>query len=310
MFCDLSLAWQEANGLTQRERLVMAIRLGIDLFALDHDVSENFSDRDKCSMQPLDLACLQSGTSSLQDALRMQQGLAWKHSSEASINQLTRLTLHTEDSSVAAQAFTGAQAAAASYDLLAIEPLSDRVLQQACASLEVDMITFDLSKRLPFRFKPGPLQAALKRGLHFEICYASALREETARRNFFANALALTRATRGKGIVVSSSARSAFELRGPYDVINMATLFGLSEQDAKAALTTNCEAVIAHAQARKAYKGAVIIEAVQSAQDNTNQPSQAIQFPPAGPEAASLQSLAKRKTLPPNTSKQRKRKSR
>ena len=153
MFCDLSLAWQEANGLTQRERLVMAIRLGIDLFALDHDVSENFSDRDKCvrpqtcyvsmhdmlfihfgycrcSMQPLDLACLQSGTSSLQDALRMQQGLAWKHSSEASINQLTRLTLHTEDSSVAAQAFTGAQAAAASYDLLAIEPLSDRVLQQ------------------------------------------------------------------------------------------------------------------------------------------------------------------------------------
>ena len=84
----------------------------------------------RCSMQPLDLASLQSGTSSLQDALRMQQGLAWKHSSQASINQLTRLTLHTEDSSVAAQAFTGAQAAAASYNLLAIEPLSDQVLQQ------------------------------------------------------------------------------------------------------------------------------------------------------------------------------------
>jgi len=84
----------------------------------------------RCSMQPLDVASLQSGSSSLQDALRMQQGLAWKHSSEASITQLTRLTLHTEDSSIAAQAFTGAQAAAASYDLLAIEPLSDRVLQQ------------------------------------------------------------------------------------------------------------------------------------------------------------------------------------
>ena len=153
MFCDLCFAWQEANGLTQRERLVMAIRLGIDLFALGHDVSENLTDRDKCvrsqlcyvsvldmlitsfdfcrcSMQPLDLASLQSGNSSLQDALRMQQGLAWKHSSEASISQLTKLTLHTEDSSVAAQAFTGVHAAAASYDLLAIEPLSDRVLQQ------------------------------------------------------------------------------------------------------------------------------------------------------------------------------------
>ncbi|KAL0035690.1 hypothetical protein WJX79_008885 [Trebouxia sp. C0005] len=279
MFCDLCFTWHETNGLTQRDRLVMAIRLGIDLFALGHDVSETLTDRDKCSMQPLDLASLQSGTSSLQDALRMQQGLAWKHSSQASINQLTRLTLHTEDSSVAAQAFTGVQAAAASYNLLAIEPLSDRVLQQACASLDVDIITFDLSKRLPFRFKPGPLQVALKRGLHLEICYASALREETARRNFFANALALTRATRGKGIVVSSSARSAFELRGPYDVINMATLFGLSEQDSKAALTTNCEAVIAHAQARKAYKGAVLIEAVRPAQDNIDQTSQAVQVP-------------------------------
>ncbi|DBA80031.1 TPA: hypothetical protein ACH3X2_007528 [Trebouxia sp. C0005] len=264
----------------------------------------------RCSMQPLDLASLQSGTSSLQDALRMQQGLAWKHSSQASINQLTRLTLHTEDSSVAAQAFTGAQAAAASYNLLAIEPLSDQVLQQACASLDVDIITFDLSKRLPFRFKPGPLQVALKRGLHLEICYASALREETARRNFFANALALTRATRGKGIVVSSSARSAFELRGPYDVINMATLFGLSEHDSKAALTTNCEAVIAHAQARKAYKGAVLIEAVRPAQDNIDQTSQAVQVPLAGPDTVSLQSPAKRKTLASNTSKQRKRKSR
>lgn len=66
-----------------------------------------------------------------------------------------------------------------------------------------------------------------------QISYAPALREETARRNFFANALALTRATRGKGIIISSGARSAFELRGPYDIINMATLFGLSEQDAK-----------------------------------------------------------------------------
>ena len=46
--------------------------------------------------------------------------------------------------------------------------------------------------------------------------------------------MALTRAARGKGIIISSGARSAFELRGPYDVINMATLFGLSEQDAKA----------------------------------------------------------------------------
>ena len=52
----------------------------------------------------------------------------------------------------------------------------------------------------------------------------------------FTNALALTRATRCKGIIISSGARSAFELRGPYDVINMAMLFGLSEKDAQVCL--------------------------------------------------------------------------
>ena len=42
-------------------------------------------------------------------------------------------------------------------------------LLQACTSLDIDIITFDLSKRLPFRFKPGPLQSAIKRGLHLEV---------------------------------------------------------------------------------------------------------------------------------------------
>ena len=59
---------------------------------------------------------------------------------------------------------------------------------QACAALEVDIITFDMARRLPFRLRPGPLQAAVKRGLHLEICYAAALRDETSRRNFFSNA--------------------------------------------------------------------------------------------------------------------------
>lgn len=59
---------------------------------------------------------------------------------------------------------------------------------QACTSLQVDIITLDLGRRLPFWLRPGPLQAAVKRGVHFEVCYAAALRDEGSRRNFFANA--------------------------------------------------------------------------------------------------------------------------
>ncbi len=59
---------------------------------------------------------------------------------------------------------------------------------QACTSLHVDLIGLDLGRRLPFRLRPGPLQTAVKRGLHFELCYAPALRDEASRRNIFANA--------------------------------------------------------------------------------------------------------------------------
>lgn len=49
MFCDLCFAWQDANAHTQRERSVMAIRLGIDLFALTHDVFDALSESDRCA---------------------------------------------------------------------------------------------------------------------------------------------------------------------------------------------------------------------------------------------------------------------
>jgi ribonuclease P/MRP protein subunit RPP1 len=45
----------------------------------------------------------------------------------------------------------------------------------------------------------------------------------------------------GRGVVLSSGARQAMELRGPNDVINMGTLFGLSVEFAKAAISKNCE---------------------------------------------------------------------
>jgi len=40
----------------------------------------------------------------------------------------------------------------------------------------------------------------------------------------------------GKGIIVSSAARSVWEMRAPHDVINLSTLFGLKQQQAKVRL--------------------------------------------------------------------------
>ncbi|KAK9803847.1 hypothetical protein WJX73_008026 [Symbiochloris irregularis] len=139
-------------------------------------------------------------------------------------------------------------------------PQAERAFTQACSSLDCDIISVDLSTRLPFSLKAATIVPAIKRGISFEIVYSAALRDETSRRHLFSNAAALVRASRGRGIIISSGARSAFELRGPYDVINLGVLFGLSDQQAKAAITTNCAHVLAHARSRKAHAGKVILE--------------------------------------------------
>ena len=47
---------------------------------------------------------------------------------------------------------------------------------ETCSSFEIDIITLDLSNRLPFSLKFGPVNLALQRGLFFEITYAPTLR--------------------------------------------------------------------------------------------------------------------------------------
>jgi len=125
------------------------------------------------------------------------------------------------------------------YDLVAAIPRSERAMQQACTSLDCDIISLDLNQRLPFKLKPALLSAAVKRGIHFEILYSGLLRDPTSRRHLINNSQALTRLLRGRNVILSSGARNAFELRGPADVMALATeLLGFaSKEKAKMAMT-------------------------------------------------------------------------
>ncbi len=42
-------------------------------------------------------------------------------------------------------------------------------LPQACTSLEVDIISLDLTQRLGMKLKAAAVKAAMKRGIHFEV---------------------------------------------------------------------------------------------------------------------------------------------
>jgi ribonuclease P/MRP protein subunit RPP1 len=101
-----------------------------------------------------------------------------------------------------------------------------------------------------------------------QICFAPALREAGLRRQLFANGQALVREARGRGLVLSSGARAALELRGPLDVANLGSLLGLSQQQALAAITSAPAAVVARAAARRAYRGTLSVR-VRSGEELT-----------------------------------------
>ena len=51
---------------------------------------------------------------------------------------------------------------------------------------------------------------------------------------------------RGRNIILSSGAQAAFELRGPYDIINIASLLGLNPADAKASVALLSPQLLEH----------------------------------------------------------------
>ncbi|ORX80935.1 PHP domain-like protein, partial [Anaeromyces robustus] len=133
-----------------------------------------------------------------------------------------------------------------SYDIIAVQPQNEKIFQVACSVLDIDIISLDFSTRLPFYLKLPMVNLAIERGIHFEISYGASLRDISARKHLISNAANLVRVTRGKNIIISSEAQKALEIRGPYDVINLSSIFGLNQALAKNCLTRNCRNVILH----------------------------------------------------------------
>ncbi|KIV89753.1 hypothetical protein PV10_07133 [Exophiala mesophila] len=152
------------------------------------------------------------------------------------------------------------------YDLVALRPTNEKALQLCCGSLECDLISIDFSQRLPFILKFKTVASALQRGIRFEICYSPGIGGGSggpgsdARRNLISGATALIRATRGRGIILSSEARNALRLRGPYDVTNLAQLWGLGQERGKEAICEEANKVVRLAKIKRtSFRGVVDI---------------------------------------------------
>lgn len=150
----------------------------------------------------------------------------------------------------------------ASYDIVALRPTSERTLIQSCRDLDCDLLSLDLAQRFDFPLKAKTLMQAVERGILIELCYAPAVlaHDSVVRRNVISNATQLIRATKGRGIAISSQSDKAVGCRGPADVINLASVWGMGPERGKDALEKGPGTVCATAaMKRKSFRGVVEI---------------------------------------------------
>ena len=102
---------------------------------------------------------------------------------------------------------------------------------------------------------------ALQRGAKFEICYGPGILNSdggASRRNLISNATQLIRATRGRGIVISSETKRALACRGPVDVVNLAVLWGLGQEKGMEAVGKEARGVVVQAEMkRRSFRGVI-----------------------------------------------------
>jgi len=166
-------------------------------------------------------------------------------------HQYTRITCPLDEEHQMAP-FVSGNEVLRSYDLVAVKPGSSAMFNKCCSSLEIDIISLELSAKLTFPIRPAAVAKAVARGVVFEICYAEALQDATARRQQISNGQQLVRASRGKGIILSSRARNRMETRNADDVVNLGFLFGLDACAARAAISSNVTGLLARVLKRRA----------------------------------------------------------
>ncbi|GAA5874309.1 hypothetical protein JCM1840_000629 [Sporobolomyces johnsonii] len=158
--------------------------------------------------------------------------------------------------------------------LLSLTPTTLTAFSHAALSLSPPstfspiLVTLDpsLHPRLPFPLKRGLISSLSRAGVGFELLLRGVTRQDEAgeqagdagkrRRNWIAGAREVVRATGGKGVVISSGAVRAGEMRASEDLINLCSLIGLPPSQAKDALTINPQrAVMRGLSLRQTYRG-------------------------------------------------------
>lgn len=289
MLYDLNIAWSPGTPAAELERtLRFAKHLGYDVVALNHIISgqQAIPTQPSPIVNPVpQLTAPHSsypgggGGAGKGGGAKSAATTTGTTSSTSLPTTLRRCTVVVTDPSTTNYRLADH---ARAYDLVAVRPTSERSFAWACqgAADPPALISLDLAAHQPYHVHHRTAMAAVQRGSRFEICYSQALTlpqgqgascaaagggggsvdAARQRANFIGNAQALIRATKGRGIVISSEARGALGLRGPADVVNLLAVWGLGPEKGFAALGEGPRAVVVNEGIRRrGFRGVVDI---------------------------------------------------
>jgi ribonuclease P/MRP protein subunit RPP1 len=84
------------------------------------------------------------------------------------------------------------------------------------------------------------------------------MEDSSARRNFISNCISIVRATRGRGLVISSEAKNILGLRAPADVLNLLGVWGLARERGLESMGVNPRGVVINeGMKRTSFRGVV-----------------------------------------------------
>lgn len=107
------------------------------------------------------------------------------------------------------------------FHLVAALPMNEGALQHACSTFVGDIIAMVVEDSKYCLIGHKYYQMAARRGMHFEIQYAPAIRDSNQRKDTIVVAQNLVSHRKAKCIVITSGALNAFQVRSPYDIANL-----------------------------------------------------------------------------------------
>lgn len=281
MLYDLNIAWSPSASPAELERtLRFSKTLGYDVVALNHTIVPPVPSQITNPLPrfpPPASASASTKTENNANTNENENENRNKAGAGTLPTVLHRATLVLSDNS----AYHRLAPLATLYDVVAVRPTTEQNFTAACLGTGVSsggveaasplLISLDLAQRLPFHFRPRPCMAAVKRGARFEVCYARCLPggsdnnshpnpppDQRARAAFLGNVAELVRATRGRGIVLTSGARDALGLRAPADVVNLLAVWGLGPERGAEGLAGLPRALLANERIRRTgFRGVV-----------------------------------------------------